>query len=80
MMVCGFFALMVFIPVIGIIALFFLATIVGILASILCGRDFLNYYRAGTHEGGVKLIPHSYPILENIIILPYSFQSPSQSI
>ncbi len=47
MMTCGFGALMVLIPVIGIIALFFLATIVGILASILCGRDLLNYYRAG---------------------------------
>lgn len=43
MIISGFGALMFFIPVIGFIALFFLATIGGVLASILCGIDLLRY-------------------------------------
>lgn len=47
MLIAGVGAVVVLVPVIGIIALFFLGTIGGIVASILCGLDLLKYYKEG---------------------------------
>lgn len=47
MLIAGVGAVVVLAPVIGIMALLFLGTIGGILASILCGLDLLKYYKEG---------------------------------
>lgn len=45
MLIAGVCAIVVLVPVIGIMALFILGTIGEILASILCGIDLLKYYK-----------------------------------
>jgi hypothetical protein len=45
MLLSGLGAQIVLVPVIGIISLFFLGTIVGLIGTILCGVDLLKLYR-----------------------------------
>lgn len=47
MLISGIGALPVLVPVIGIILLFVVATILGVVASVLCGIDLLRYYYRG---------------------------------